>query len=445
MCNTKKNILLIVLLIFLFNSYAYSQGKYGKNPKDSAECVKNLSLYKEFYDHKNYHAALGPWRWCYNNCPQSSENIFIRGTNIISYFIDTEKDSLKKEKYIDTLMMIYDKRIEYFGHTRTSREGNVLARKGIDLRKYKPDNVKEIYNIFKHSVELEKEKSISAALTYYFEYTVKMVASGLADTSLIIETYPVVINYIEYNIKNNPQDTVFYPSAQTAVNNLFAQWAKCPDLISVFTKKFNDNPNDANLLILITSLFERQKCTDAPLYIQAATNLHKINPSATSAYALGNIYFNLKKYNEAADYFAQSAELYTENENKAKSYLSLAETYRLLNQYQKARTAALQSAAYNPSDGRPYIIIGDMYAASASNCGSDEISSRAAYWAAVDKYIKARSVSTDENIKAEASSRISKYTAFFPDNETIFFYQFAVGQTYTVGCWINETTTIRAR
>ncbi|HRS54349.1 MAG TPA: tetratricopeptide repeat protein, partial [Bacteroidales bacterium] len=279
----------------------------------------------------------------------------------------------------------------------------------------------------------------------FFEYTIKMVKEGFADTSIIINSYIPVMDYIEYNIKNNPNDTIFYPSAKIAVNNLFAPWASCNDLITVFSKKFKENPDDISLLNLIIQLFEKQKCTDATLYYEAATNLHKIQPSANSAYSLGLMNFNMKKYQEAADYFAQAADMFTEKENKAKSYLSLAETYRILNQYQKARTAALQAAENNPSDGKPYILIGDMYAASASNCGSDELSSRAAYWAAVDKYIKAKNVSNDDNVKNEANSKIAKYSALFPDNETIFFYQRAVGETYNVGCWINESTIIRAR
>jgi len=441
----KKNFVLSFIAVLIINGFVFAQGKYGNTPEDSVECVKNLSLYKEFFDQRNYDAAIGPWRWCFLNCPQSSENLFIRGTAIINDKIKNETVPLRKEAYVDTLMMIYDRRIEYFGHNKSSSEGSVLGRKAIDMRNYRPDNVEEIYKILKRAVELEKEKSISAVLTYYFEYTVRMVRDGLADTSIIVDTYVPVIDYIEFNIKNNPTDTVFFPSAKLQVNNLFTPWATCNDLISVFTAKFKTSPDDIELLKLITGLLERQRCTDAQLYFDAATKLHKLQPSANSAFALGNMNFNLKNYQDASNYYEQAADLFPEKENKAKAYLALSETYRLLNLYPKARVAALQSAENNPNDGRPFIIIGDMYAASAASCGSDDISSRAAYWAAVDKYIRARQVDSNENVKNEASARISRYTAFFPDNETIFFNQRAVGQSYTVGCWINETTTIRAK
>jgi hypothetical protein len=95
-----------------------------------------------------------------------------------------------------------------------------------------------------------------------------------------------------------------------------------------------------------------------------------------------------------------------------------------------------------PNDGNPYIIIGDLYASSANDCGEDEISKKAAYWAAVDKYIRARSV--DTSVEQMANERISSYSRAFPAMERLFFHDLKEGDSYTVGCWINETTTVRA-
>ena len=47
-----------VLMIFGGNIMS-AQGKYGA---DSAECIKYLSYYKEYYKSKNFDAALPNWR-----------------------------------------------------------------------------------------------------------------------------------------------------------------------------------------------------------------------------------------------------------------------------------------------------------------------------------------------------------------------------------------------
>jgi hypothetical protein len=83
-----------------------------------------------------------------------------------------------------------------------------------------------------------------------------------------------------------------------------------------------------------------------------------------------------------------------------------------------------------------------MYAASAAECGDNDLTKKAAYWAAVDKYRKAKNA--DEDVVDIANKRIEIYTKQFPGTETIFFYDLKEGDPYTVGCWINEKTTVRA-
>ena len=73
----------------------------------------------------------------------------------------------------------------------------------------------------------------------------------------------------------------------------------------------------------------------------------------------------------------------------------------------------------------------------------EEFDQKAVYWAAVDKFVKAKSV--DPQLTDEANRYIEAYKARFPDGETIFFYNYKQGDSYTVECWINEKTTVRAR
>ena len=82
-----------------------------------------------------------------------------------------------------------------------------------------------------------------------------------------------------------------------------------------------------------------------------------------------------------------------------------------------------------------------MYATSAKECGDNDLTNRVAYWAAVDKYYKAKSV--DPSVEDLANTKINTFSQYFPAHETIFFYDLKKGDSYTVGCWINETTTVR--
>jgi tetratricopeptide (TPR) repeat protein len=132
-----------------------------------------------------------------------------------------------------------------------------------------------------------------------------------------------------------------------------------------------------------------------------------------------------------------------ENETRAyKALIFLAEDFMSLQKNEKARAIARKAANLNPKAGKPYIIIGDLYASTANDCGNDELTRKVAYWAAVDQYKKARSV--EPNIATSMNKRISSYQKYFPTTELLFFYNLHEGDEYTVECWINEITTVRA-
>ena len=75
--------LLLTITFGLFTSALFAlnpvvEGKFGM---DSVECVKNISVYREFVKQKNYTDAVAPWRWAYINCPRSTKNLYIDGSD----------------------------------------------------------------------------------------------------------------------------------------------------------------------------------------------------------------------------------------------------------------------------------------------------------------------------------------------------------------------------
>ncbi len=414
------------------NDFNYEGPKYGK---DSAKCVINLSLYREFYKQKNYDDAISPWRWIFLNCPLASENTYIHGINIVKYMYKKEKDPDIKEKLIDTLMMVYDQRIEYFG-----KQGYILGRKGVDLFNLRPTSFEEVNNILKKSIEIEKKKSKASVLNYYFKTTIELVGDKKADTSLIIDNYNKVIEIVEYNIKNNLKDSAYYKT-KSNIENLFDPYATCENLINIYSKKFKENPKDIELLKKITMVLNKKECTESPLFFETTETLHKLQPSAESAFLMGKMCSAKKSYQKSADYLLEAIKLFEREEDKADSYLLLADIYKKLEQYPLARSYAYKAAKIRPDDGRPYLLIGDMYAASSKLCNKDELEEKSVYWVAVDKYIKAKDI--DSSLESVANQKINIYIQHFPNNETVFFYNFKKGDSYTVGCWINETTTVR--
>ena len=80
-----------------------SESRYGS---DSVTCIMNISLYREFFkqwkasDYKSetINDLIGPWRWVFLNCPKGTQNTYIDGVKIISWFIENTQDPALKNK-----------------------------------------------------------------------------------------------------------------------------------------------------------------------------------------------------------------------------------------------------------------------------------------------------------------------------------------------------------
>ncbi len=433
------------------------QDKIQKYGEDSVSCVINISLYREFlkqwkasdYNSPVIKDIISPWRWVFQNCPMASENTYVDGVKIMQYRIENEKDAINKGKLIDTLMMVYDQRIQYFpNHFKSGRpqQGAILGRKGVDLSTYDQERYIDAYEILKQSVEIDGDDSDGTVLIYYFRSVIKMARKAKLDSAMIVDVYDQVIDILDHNIVklNKAGDTKWvenYKNFKGNIDATFEPFASCPDLVRIYGNKMSKHPEDTDLLKKITNLLDRRSCQEDPLYLKASVQLHKLEPSPESAYNIGRLLLKEEKYSEAINYFEEA----TKSEDIDKShnaYKYLAESLRAVKNYPRARQMALKAIEIKPNDGAPYITIGDMYAASAKDCGNNEFTSRVAYWAAVDKYNQAKRV--DESQAESANKRIATYSVYFPSLETIFFHGFEEGKSYTIDCWFKEETTVRA-
>jgi tetratricopeptide (TPR) repeat protein len=458
---------LIITLSILIGIMSFASGNNGliipqddgsKYGKDSVSCVMNLSLYREFYKqwkqskYKNSSIvdAMKSWRKVFAYCPRATENIYVDGVKMVSYKIKKEKDAAIKDKLIDTLMMIYDQRIKYFPYKHRTKnkiqEGAILGRKGVDYYKFDPaKNYLETNKILGKAIDIDHGNAKGPVYVYYFRTIIKMAQKGDSDTAAVVDAYDMISDYIDANINKyeklqKTKSTEEWLNIKGNIENTFEPFANCTDLVRIYQKKYDANPEDIDLLKKITKLLDKKNCHESELYFKTTVSLYDLSPSPESAYLIGKMMLKEGRYNKAIPYLKEAIKM--ENIDKAyKATIFLAENYQSLNQFQKARTIALNAAKLKPTEGKPYIIIGDMYAASARDCGNDDLTKKVAYWAAVDKYKKARSVEPD--LSALIAKRISSYQKYFPPTELLFFHNLNEGDSYKVECWINETTTVR--
>lgn len=437
----KAGFISLILIVVVFTGH--SQGsKYGKTDADSVKCVENLSLYYEFFKQKNYKDALNGWRAACEICPKSRKSLYINGVKMYKAFIKEEKDEAIKQLLIDTLLGIYDKRIEHFGE-----KGYVKGRKGADMLKYRGDDRKAAFDVLKESFDLQGNKAEAGAILSYYRALYLMKIKKEATCPEMLELYPQLADAVAYNIANQKKESTIagYKKVQLNMDKMFGTCASCEDLENLYAPKFKENPQDTILCETIVKFFAKQKCMDKQLFVDAAEALFKEqkHSTASSAMALGKIKAKQKKWAEAIPYFKQAAELAQDDDTKIEAFIYAAKCYYNISQFTSCRNYAQKALGVNPNSGEAYIMIGDAYAKSSKDCGDGNCKSKAGYWVAVDKYQRAKAV--DSSVAATANSKIANAKGHFPKKQDCFFEGINDGDSYTVGCWINETTTVRTR
>lgn len=459
----KSNLVKTIAIIFITvlsvgnvfgqKKQAHEDPKYGIDSASRMECVKNMSLYYEFYKQKNYVDAVVSWRKVYNNCPKASLNTYKRGVKIYKSLYKTAKDPAIKSALIDTLMIIYDQRIVNYG-----KEGIVLGYKGVDLYTYrKKEAALEVSEMLKKACELGKGKTKSAVISMYMQSTVDAFKKEELENAEVIDAFSLSMVTLDaavvYNnkliekggkyVESAKKELVNIETAKSNVDALFAESgaANCDALADIFAPKYEEKAEDIEWLKKVTNLLNKYDCTDKEIFAKAAEQQNKLEPSAEAAHNLARLFLKKEDYDKAAAYYEEATNLQEDAVTKALYYYEWSTLAMAQENYPKVRTLSRKAIELNPSDGRPYLMIGRAYA-SVKGLGAEPVEHRAVYWIAVDKFYQAKQA--DSSIAEQANEYISTYNKHYPNLEEFFMATNKTeGDSYTVAGWVNETTKVR--
>ncbi len=428
---------------------AAQNGKYGNTPEDSINCVKNLSVYKDFLRDKDFKGAKRHWDVAFATCPKSSLKMYVDGIKILKAMAKENKGNKERVNVLaDSMLLVYDQRIANFG-----KEGYVLGRKGSVMYRYKRPSLEEAFATLEKSIDLQKEKSEAAVLLYYFKAAVKMDKTTKKSSDEWVAIFTKCADVINYNLANmsDKKKLESYVKAWDNIIQMAEPYFTCDIIVPFFEARFEKYGERDDWLKRSAAFMEQRECDDSDIYFKIANTMHNNNPSSQSARSMGIMALKKKDYSKASGFFKQAIGLLEQeqddenlDENSANLELLLAKSYFGSGDYSSARVHAKKAASHKSGWGEPYMLIGDMYAASISKC-SDETDGKlkTPYWVAIDMYRKAKSV--DPAMSDNAGKKIAQYSQYFPAKSDAFFYNLTEGSDYTVGCWINETTKVRVK
>lgn len=413
------------------------------------EMMEPVSLYQENWkqytssnDQRYLLEAYPYWKTFVETCPRNGKNIYTRGVTIMEAKIKTAATPEEKAAYIEELMSLYDKRIANFGEA-----SKVTAMKAMELEELLgAEGLQRYYQLYSDAVQMEGGLE-AAYLVKYMEATINYVRAGYAEPTLVVDNYDIASDLLDDELQKNAADSVKAATIRgyiAGVEAAFSPYASCDQLVEIYSKKFEADPENIDLLKKITGIMSRKGCTDQALFFSATENLYRLEPTPATAMRMAQMCNSKGKYSEAVTYLRDAIEGIADKD-KFNAYMQMGIAYYNLKNYTAARTAFNNAAAADVTKGAPYRMIAMLYGSSTASAKEDNVNGHSAYWAAVDALQQSKRVDPSEENVSACDKLISTYSAHFPKQTDAFMAGLENGQRFTVPGWIGVSTIVRTR
>lgn len=427
------------------------------------ECMTNLSIYAEHAKVKNYDAAYEPWKMVYESCPDINKANFSYGEKILKHKIKNSSGA-DKDGFIQDLMELYDNSSKYFAAKYP--KGVVNTKKSLLMYDNKMASDDDLYNMLGEAFQEDRKNFKNPkALYLYFSTLVDMHNAGKKDLQEVFDVYDDVTDKVDEENKKLtglitkllPKDSIgsitkkekrqlkaattnsqSYGKIGTSIDAKLGALADCGNLIPLYEKNLDAKKGDVEWVKRAVGRMFSKECTDEPLFAQMVEIQAGLDPSADVYVYLGTLKSKNGDNKGAIADFNKAVELESDSYRKSNILYKIATIVRRSSKSQ-ARSYAQKAINANPSNGKAYLLIANLYAGSANACGSTPFEKRAIYWKAADMARKAGRV--DPSLSGRANKTAASYAAKAPTKEMIFSNAMA-GKTVTFSCWVGGSVKV---
>ena len=440
---------------------------FALSTANAQDCNVTLSLFNESAKVKNFDDAYPKYKDLLENCADLNILIYQRGGKMFEDMIDLAETDDKKMQLVQEFIANQRMRLEKFPND--TKEGDMLADIAMIQYKHEIGTLEERLEAFEEVVETDKDNFSSPVAIYaYFRIANDLNDTGERDIQFLFDKYDEVILLIETQendkaaeakpliekqeaqeeltsresriLKNSEIYLRNYTKIKGSVNSLLGSKADCDNLLPLYKKDFEEKKNDLNWLRNANERLSAKDCTEDPLFFKVSEALHRQEPSANSAYSLGQLAEAEGNRGKALEYFNEAAELAQDKVRKARIYYRIANNYKERGSLSQARSYYRKALDNKPSMGIAYLKIAEMYAKSANNCGESVFDKRSVYWLAADYATRAGRV--DPSLSSTATATAASYKGRAPQKSDIFQEDAAGKKISFSNCWIGESVVV---
>ena len=416
----------------------------GKQPADLAAMSE-----------ENFKHGFDNWKKAYDIAPAADGQRamhFSDGRIFYKALIQKETDEAKKAELYKTMFAFYDQQIECY-----ENEAYLTGRKAFDMfyapvHGYRPstlDAMKKAVELGGNDTEYIVFDPYSKLVVYFFQKE-KMTKDEAREVYLKLEEIG------NHNVENNERYGAYYKQAMDIMKSEFKKIENdifdCQYFKDKLLPEYQEKKADLETVKYIYNKLINQGCSDDDPELQDIKTQYEslateINAKLEEERRQNNPGYDAiqlqkeKKYPEAVARYEEAIKVTEDAEALAQYHYSVAfiKTWQL-RQYGSARQHIQDAAKHKEGWGKPYILLGDIYAKMSTGCKEDW-DKRLAILAAMQKYNYAKSI--DPEVASDANKRIGQYRGALPAKEEGFMRKVSEGDRVTCGCGIGEQVTIR--
>ncbi len=425
-----------------------------RDAKYPDEVENNYVIYRDFLKNGKIDQAFELWQKVYEEAPAADgkrSTVFEDGIYFYKRIYAGETDSLRKMELLNSIMSFFDEMANCYGEPEM-----IGARKAFEYYYTFPGTASnsEIYTLFKNYIDKAGLKTQAFAIN---PFTALLLERGLAN-EISLEEAKIYERKIKEIITHNlstakGQDLEAwkivdsYAPERLSDFETLKNFYDCSYYMNKYYPIYEENPADCDIIRETYSWLKWGGCLESDPKFQSLIKTGNEKCATGSSSGPASEAYNCLKnadYRCAVEKFEQAANEATEVEKKATYTLLIAKIYYShLKNFSRSRQYALDAARIRPNWGEPYMLIGRLYASSGPLCGPGRgWDSQVVTWVAIDMWSRAKSV--DSSVASEANKLIGRYTQYMPSVEDIFQRGLKEGESYYVGCWIQQSTTVRA-
>ena len=464
----KNSIIILILALAVPTTGLLSQCANWVGSPDEEAGTEAHSIYRSSLKAKDFSAnTFDNWQKAYSIAPAADGQRpfhFVDGIKLYKNKLEANAQDTEAKERIASL---YDELISCYKSggikepkcqdqaCRDSKAAKYMGRKAVDM-----------YYVLNapYSKNLEALQAAVAAAGNDTEYTlfrpvadiaVYQFQKGKLDQKQTRDIFELMTGIAEHNIENNEKYGEYYANEQKALNSKFKEIERdifdCTYFVNKWEEGYRADPTPENAKKIYNQL-RLQGCDESePFYVELKSSYEKwaasVNAEKKAEYEashpgiLANKAYKAGNYQEAINKYQEALGKETDITRKSVYNNSIASIqFRKMNDNNGAISSAKKAVSQDPTNGKAYMLLGDIYAKKSRSCG-DDWKTRLVIKAAMDKYSEAKSA--DPTVSDEASKKLGIYSSSLPQKTEGFMRKVKEGQIVNCGCGINEKVRVR--